>query len=493
MEPPRRIPDILFGSLIDYVVLASYQICVLDAKLLLYEMTMQIVNQNEYVHTRSRKPLLLRLRGGMDNPNVDDKSSEIPYLSHQKFMWTGFPCTDFQEKVMYPMENGLASMTVKGYSLLDACNQTDAGGIFGVPPRAVAPADVVAESVHRNRKAYSCIMNYISRGSWFYMNANTSPQLRQNGIHLLIAIRNFGTVPIPPRILKAREDTWARMAMESLRIPMDSPGYWKWADLVYLIGRKMNKNGNQMLDKWNEGFPSWFSAEKATIRHDDDAALLHPPTYAGIYPGAPNAANVHPLAGQPHIFYYAKKYYPDWCQKSMAVSKDAARAFVVSDAVYRVDDVDDVINLLQSHDITPETKCFACDGKGHAASQMLPDGSTLKCATKVLKDHTGTGTASKSSDRDRSQMAHMIERTASLEEQILQLSSQLQKSNLRRPRTKPQSRSAHGLTDESLDDPDDDDDDGASSFDSDASHVHDFAEALHPKIGKSKFSPRRSK
>ena len=132
MEPPRRIPDILFGSLIDYVVLASYQICVLDAKLLLYEMTMQIVNQNEYVHTRSRKPLLLRLRGGMDNPNVDDKSSEIPYLSHQKFMWTGFPCTDFQEKVMYPMENGLASMTVKGYSLLDACNQTDAGGIFGV-------------------------------------------------------------------------------------------------------------------------------------------------------------------------------------------------------------------------------------------------------------------------------------------------------------------------------------------------------------------------
>ena len=92
---------------------------------------------------------------------------------------------------------------------------------------------------------------------------------------------------------------------------------------------------------------------------------------------------------------------------------------------------------------------------------MLPDGSTLKCATKVLKDHTGTGTASKSSDRDRSQMAHMIERTAALEEQILQLNSQLQKQNSRRPmRSKPKSRSTHALTDESLDDQDDDDDGG---------------------------------
>ena len=49
---------------------------------------------------------------------------------------------------------------------------------------------------------------------------------------------------------------------------MDSTGYFKWTDLVYEVGRKMNKNGTTQLDKWTEGLPSWFAAEKAQIRHD---------------------------------------------------------------------------------------------------------------------------------------------------------------------------------------------------------------------------------
>ena len=57
-------------------------------------------------------------------------------------------------------------------------------------------------------------------------------------------------------------------------------------------------------------------------------------------------------------------------------------------------------------------------------------------------------------------------------------------------RSKPKSRSTHVLTDESLDDPDDDDD-GASSFDSDASHVQDFAEAAYPKMDKRRFTSKR--
>ena len=31
-----------------------------------------------------------RIRGGMDNPNVDDKTSEIPYLKDQRFIGTDF-------------------------------------------------------------------------------------------------------------------------------------------------------------------------------------------------------------------------------------------------------------------------------------------------------------------------------------------------------------------------------------------------------------------
>ena len=181
----------------------------------------------------------LRIRGGMDNPNVDNKSADIPYLTEKKFIWDGLPCIDFIEKVVFPIENGLATMTVKGYSLLDTCRQTDAGGVFGNPPRAVAPADVIAESIHRNQKAFACIMNYTSRNCWFYRHANRSQQLQQNGIHLLRALRNHGVVQIPPRVLKAREDAWARMSMETLRIPNDVAGYFKWADIVVEAGRKL--------------------------------------------------------------------------------------------------------------------------------------------------------------------------------------------------------------------------------------------------------------
>ena len=332
----------------------------------------------------------IRMRGGMDNPNVDEKSSDIPYLTNQKFMWNGLPCIDFQEKVMYPIENGLATMTVKGYSLLSACQQTDAGGVFGTPTRAAASADVVAESIHRNQKAYACMMNYITRSCWFYKMANRSPQLRQNGIHLLAAIRNYGVVPLPPRMKKAREDAWQRMSMESLRIPMDSVGYFKWTDVVYESGRKMNKDGNAMLDKWTEGLPTWFNAEKAQIRHDNSANLMHPATYAGLYPGAPNAANMHPLARQPSIQLFSKKYYPDWCGRSMAVSKDVLKTFAVGNEIFSVEDIDGVANLLHYYDITPDTKCFACGGEGHAASQQMKDGSTYLCATKALAAQNGS-------------------------------------------------------------------------------------------------------
>ena len=69
----------------------------------------------------------------MDNPNIDEKTSEIPYLKDQRFYWNGFPCIDFIEKIVMPLENGLATITVKGYSLLDTCKQTDAGGVLGNP------------------------------------------------------------------------------------------------------------------------------------------------------------------------------------------------------------------------------------------------------------------------------------------------------------------------------------------------------------------------
>jgi len=43
------------------------------------------------------------------------------------------------------------------------------------------------------------------------------------------------------------------------------------------------------------------------------------------------------------------------------------------------------INLLHS-DITDKTKCFDCNGDGHAATQFMPNGSKLVCPTKVLRE-----------------------------------------------------------------------------------------------------------
>ena len=37
--------------------------------------------------------------------------------------------------------NGLGSMTIKGGTLLSTVRRTDPGGIFGTPPRAVAPPE----------------------------------------------------------------------------------------------------------------------------------------------------------------------------------------------------------------------------------------------------------------------------------------------------------------------------------------------------------------
>ena len=58
----------------------------------------------------------------------------------------------------------MATITVKGYSLLDACQQVDAGGVFGQPNRLVATQDVLEENNHRIQKAFACIPTINPRG-----------------------------------------------------------------------------------------------------------------------------------------------------------------------------------------------------------------------------------------------------------------------------------------------------------------------------------------
>ena len=81
---------------------------------------------------------ILRVRGGVGEPNVDRRANEVPYLTNIKFMWNGLPCIDFQELVMNPLDNGLGSITVNGATLLETVRMTDPGGVLGMEPEALA-------------------------------------------------------------------------------------------------------------------------------------------------------------------------------------------------------------------------------------------------------------------------------------------------------------------------------------------------------------------
>ena len=447
-------------------------------------------------------PYKIRLRGGMDNPNIDEKTSEIPYLKDQRFYWNGFPCIDFIEKIVMPLENGLATITVKGYSLLDTCKQTDAGGVLGNPARAVAPADVVDESIARNKKAFACMMNYIRRSSYFYKMAYR--QFDMNGVHLLRAIRNFGTITLPPRIAKSREDTWQRMSMEALRIPMSQDGFFQWTDLVYEAGRKMNKTGQQQLDKWIDGLPSWFNTEKTAIRHDSSANLMHPATWGGMYPGIATAAVAHPYANTPSVLLFSKKYFPDWCVKSMAAGKEQG----VIHSIHAVDlatyDIDDVVFLLHSSDIKEDMPCYTCGGKGHASKQLLPDGTILECPNKILHGRkTNSGHSQSSGSESKNDKLKKLynksqDKIAQLEEQLeaMEHLSRLHDTPSRSQRRKPHTHTAKSAAsdDESFDTSDMDshdvhDDD--QSQDSESSHIADMADAIQNGKGKKSFQQRR--
>ena len=75
----------------------------------------------------------LRLRGGMTDREKlqfisnDKNFNEIPYLTNIRFLWNGLPTIDFIIKIMYPINNGLGSITVGSDTLLTTALNRDKG------------------------------------------------------------------------------------------------------------------------------------------------------------------------------------------------------------------------------------------------------------------------------------------------------------------------------------------------------------------------------
>ena len=344
----------------------------------------------------------MRLRGGGDdNPSTDSKFGDIPYLTNVKFYWDGQPKVDFNETIMYILDNGLASMSIRGGTLLDAVKyQTDPGGLFGVPPRAAAPPDILADNRSRIRKAAACMINYIKPQSGVYKLFLR--EFNYEGISMHTFIRNFGPLPIPPKIQMSRENTWQLMTMEVLRINANSDGLFKWADIVEEMGRVLLKDGNARKNKFVEGLPAFFQAEKTAMRHDVTVQVTFPAIYGAMpqFIGSPLAAQPHPLAGQPNIMALARKYFPDWTVKAAAAGKDIPNGLVraIEDCATPED-----VNLLMS-DIKEDMKCHTCGGHGHTSRFTAPNGEEIVCPTKLIK--TGHFSGSSSSNKtDKFQQA----------------------------------------------------------------------------------------
>ena len=67
----------------------------------------------------------MRLRGGAGDANKDSKYNDVLYLTNINFKWNGLPTFDFDEKILFPLQNGLGSIALHKATLLDTALQKD--------------------------------------------------------------------------------------------------------------------------------------------------------------------------------------------------------------------------------------------------------------------------------------------------------------------------------------------------------------------------------
>ena len=385
-------------------------------------------NHDMAIITIEHKKLSLRLRGSGD-PNNDSKFNDIPYLTNMRFEWDGLPCLDFGEKILNPLNNGLGSMNVKGATLLETVQERDPGGRLGNPPRAAAPPDVLDENRQRIVKAFSCILNYMNIHSEMYKMFMRDFGNPPNSIAVYQVIIVYGPIRTPPKIVQARDDAWGRMTMDALRLPYTIKGYLKWVEIVQAQARLLGKNGDLQKEKFMMGLPKFFDGEISQMRKD--RRFTFPATYGLIpgFAGAPNAAVAHPQAGRCDIMPLARAYLPDWITKSHHIAKQVPSGLVRSAEADQFLDVfvhmleympEGMVELL-AKDITPETECFVCGGKGHAATQDLDNGEQLICPTKVLATRSKSSAGSSHSHSGKDYKKHAKELKVQIDELKLEL------------------------------------------------------------------------
>ena len=100
----------------------------------------------------------VRIRGGGED---DKRANEVPYLNNIRLYWHGLPMVDFAEKILHPLQNGLACIIIGKATLLDTALEKDPAGRLGNPlPGAASPIEL---EDHRQRvcRLFSVILVHL--------------------------------------------------------------------------------------------------------------------------------------------------------------------------------------------------------------------------------------------------------------------------------------------------------------------------------------------
>ena len=377
---------------------------------------------------------------------------EVKYLTNKNFMYHGYPMIDFREKIMIPLNIGLASVSVNGWTLLSKAEDRDAGGNLGVPPRAAAPANIIIESDQRNERLFGVLLNYIKEG---YLYRHLVRHFAGDGLSVYNFLPQYGNLAIPQFISTAREAHWNDMTMEKLRLPFSGLGYWQWLDAVLIQGDRLTKTGHQIRQKFVDGLPNFFTAIGSTINKDNSFMIAATFGAHAVWTYPANiAGNAIRNAGDPDTERLARKYYEDFIKACATHSRQ-----VPSGSTYLIEEdfagsilheSHDTANLLSTN-ITAATRCDCCGGDSHGTSQILPNGDKLYCAKFVLNNNKSKSAEvpARNDDKVRSRYVHYKAKSAEQAQEIMDLRDQLSEVNTAMNVLKTQQSRARATTSDS--------------------------------------------
>ena len=122
--------------------------------------------------------------------------------------------------------------------------------------------------------------------------------------------------------------------MTKVGIKFTEDAVFRWAEYIDNLADKLNKSERDKRVKYLAGFPASFDVMIVPERSRGAVgSYIHPANYPAHHP---NAATVHPNAGEPDIIATAHAFYPEWARmidkgmikavpKGMAYQADRSR------------------------------------------------------------------------------------------------------------------------------------------------------------------------